>query len=98
MPVALETIDYQYKDSFPNEVEKLVSSIYSDIEKKTYEDTVKLVGKSSDIKSLEKLFMRRLGLNVKFSPYWISLHLRPSFLSSATTFETLTNQMGSSSG
>lgn len=69
MPVALETIDYQYKDSFPNEVEKLVSSIYSDIEKKTYEDTVKLVGKSSAIKSLEKLFMSRLGLNVKFSPY-----------------------------
>lgn len=69
MPVALETIDYQYKDSFPNEVEKLVSSIYSDIEKKTYEDTAKLVGESYDVKSLEKLFMSRLGLNVKFSPY-----------------------------
>lgn len=69
MRLAFETIDYQLKDSFPDEVEKLVSSIYQDIDDKKYTSTANLVEKSSDISALEKLFKSRLGLNVKFSPY-----------------------------
>ena len=67
MRLSLETINYQYKDTFPKDLELLVEGIYSQIDKKDYKNIASLTEKSTYIKKIEKLIFERIKLNVVFS-------------------------------
>lgn len=67
MRLSLETINYQYKDTFPSELVVLVESIYKQIDSKAYTKISTLIEKSTFIKKIEQLIFDRLKLNVIFS-------------------------------
>ncbi|WP_396190527.1 hypothetical protein [Flavobacterium sp.] len=69
MHISAETIDYQYKDLFPSQLEGLVSEIYEQIDSKIYLSNQVLIEKSKTIGKIEKLIQDRTGLNVVFSKH-----------------------------
>ena len=63
MPYAIETIDYQYNDTFPDRLEQLVQSIYSGLKGKyTVKDT------DPNVLKMQDLILERFGMRVKFTP------------------------------
>lgn len=67
MRLSLETISYQYNDTFPSELEQLIEGIYNQIDRKDYKTISSLTEKSTYIKKIEKLIFDRTKLNVVFS-------------------------------
>lgn len=67
MRLSLETINYQYNDTFPSEMVVLVEAIYKQIDSKAYTKISTLIEKSSYVKKIEQLIFDRLKLNVIFS-------------------------------
>ena len=67
MHLALETIDYQIKDSFPPALVSLVEQIYDLIDRKKLRNTSKVIGVEGYTQEIEKLIKSRLGMNVKFT-------------------------------
>lgn len=68
--IALEMIDFQIKDAFPDTMIALVEKIYHEIDKKIYETNAELLKKSPYIKKMTNLIGDRLGLNVVVDPYF----------------------------
>ena len=67
MQHSLETIHYQYKDRFVEELKALLETIYKDIKGGHYETTNQIITKHIAVPALEKLFMERLGLNIEIT-------------------------------
>lgn len=67
MRLSLETINYQYKDSFPLDLTNMVESIYGQIDRKDYKTISALTEKSGYIKKIEDLIFDRMGLTVVLS-------------------------------
>lgn len=60
---ALETIDYQYKDSFPDALETVITQIYKSL---TLKSSVK--ANDPDIQKIHKLVLERFGMRVHYVP------------------------------
>lgn len=67
MSFALETIDYQIKDSFPKVMIGLVGSVYSEIDKRKLSNTRQLITGDGPAAEIEKVIFQRLGMKVKFT-------------------------------
>lgn len=67
MRLSLETINYQYKDSFPTQLVELIEAVYKQIDNRAYTSITALIEKSGYIKKIESLIFDRLKLNVIFS-------------------------------
>lgn len=64
--LSLETIDYQYKDSFPPQLEAIIEELYDALSSHTYKTTQELVKKHPAIKKLEALIFDRFGMRVEY--------------------------------
>ena len=62
--IALELIDYQNNDKFPERLTNIIENIYRDIDNKIYKSNNELIAKSEDIKRIEKLIKERFNLTV----------------------------------
>lgn len=67
MSFALETIDYQVKDSFPKIMIGLVGSVFSEIDKRKLVNTRQLMTGEGPTAEIEKAIFQRLGMRVKFT-------------------------------
>lgn len=64
--LSLETIDYQYKDSFPPQLEHSVEEFYDALTSHGYKSTQDLVKRHPGVKKLEALIFDRFGMKVQF--------------------------------
>lgn len=64
--IAMELIDYQNGDPFPDKLKNEVQAIYSDIENNKYKSNKELIEKSSHARAIEKLIKDRFNLTVLF--------------------------------
>lgn len=67
MAVSLETIDYQLQDSFPGQLESLITKIYHALDTATWRKAG-VIQTHPAYKQIEQLIFDRLGLRVVFSP------------------------------
>lgn len=67
MPFALETIDYQLKDKFPQALTALIEAIFKDTGKGKWTSNRTICTSHPAAKEIEKLVFSRLGLNVVFN-------------------------------
>lgn len=67
MSLSLETIQYQYKDSFVVQLQTLLSAIYASLKAGKYTTTNQLISKHPSVPALEVLFKERLGLTIEIS-------------------------------
>lgn len=63
---SLETIDYQLKDRFGQELSSLIASIFKDIQAGQYKNTNAIIDKHPAVGQIETLVRERLGLCVEF--------------------------------
>lgn len=66
MPVSLETIDYQIKDRFPDQLERIVEEIYHALNKEQYKSGKASIDHHSAMHEMEKLIFDRFGLTVLY--------------------------------
>lgn len=65
MRLSLETIDYQYKDSFPPALERAIEEIYDGINTHGYKTTQEVVKSHPSVKTIESLIRQRFNLNIE---------------------------------
>ena len=64
--IAMELIDYQNGDPFPDKLKSQIETIYSDIQSRTYKSNKELIEKSASCRAIEKLIKDRFNLTVLF--------------------------------
>lgn len=69
--LSLEVIDYQIKDTFPEELNQIVEKIYEGLDSRKFKTNTDVIA-SPLSKDIEKLIFTRFGLNVVMDP---KLHL-----------------------
>ena len=75
MPIALELIQYQREDSFPNKLEGLIAGVYKEIDLELYQTNRDLLKDSPSIPKIEKLIKDRFNLTVIFDPLFSDYYI-----------------------
>jgi len=97
--LALELIDYQNKDKFPEKLTNIIEDIYKEIDDQKYTKNIELIGKSENARRIEKLIRERFNLNVvfdkEFSEFYMAaiLPFMSDYLSASSTLNNISTKI-----